>query len=172
MKRRRCKFVLKFLCVDSFLPRAVYGNDFSPFLRKGFARHCSAQTGHSENSFTSLSNPETFTENPLWIKCPHWAHLRASLRQGCRCRCFPFEVNPESGRSGGVHEAGKERDDGGYASEGDSVTLWALRKELSMSRIRGKWKSLSCVWVFATPWPVAHQTPLSMEFSRQEYWSG
>ena len=24
----------------------------------------------------------------------------------------------------------------------------------------------------ATPWIVAHQAPLSMEFSRQEYWSG
>ena len=24
----------------------------------------------------------------------------------------------------------------------------------------------------ATPWTVTHQTPLSMEFSRQEYWSG
>ena len=23
----------------------------------------------------------------------------------------------------------------------------------------------------ATPWTVAHQDPLSMEFSRQEYWS-
>ena len=30
-------------------------------------------------------------------------------------------------------------------------------------------KSLSHV---ATPWTVAHQAPLSMEFSRQEYWSG
>ena len=25
---------------------------------------------------------------------------------------------------------------------------------------------------FATPWTVAHQAPLSMEFPRQEYWSG
>ena len=33
-------------------------------------------------------------------------------------------------------------------------------------------KSLSCVQLFATPWTVAYQTPLSMEFSRQEYWSG
>ena len=33
-------------------------------------------------------------------------------------------------------------------------------------------KSLSCVWLFATPWTLAHQAPLSMEFSRQEYWSG
>ena len=31
---------------------------------------------------------------------------------------------------------------------------------------------LGCVQLFATPWTVAHQTPLSMEFSRQEYWSG
>ena len=33
-------------------------------------------------------------------------------------------------------------------------------------------KSLSCVWLFGTPWTIAHQAPLSMEFSRQEYWSG
>ena len=31
-------------------------------------------------------------------------------------------------------------------------------------------QSLSCVWLFETPWTVAHQAPLSMEFSRQEYW--
>jgi len=33
-------------------------------------------------------------------------------------------------------------------------------------------QSLGCVQPFATPWTVAHQAPLSMEFSRQEYWSG
>ena len=33
-------------------------------------------------------------------------------------------------------------------------------------------KSLSRVRLFATPWTVAHQAPLSMRFSRQEYWSG
>ena len=32
-----------------------------------------------------------------------------------------------------------------------------------------KWKSLSRVWLFATPWTTACQAPLSMEFSRQEY---
>ena len=31
---------------------------------------------------------------------------------------------------------------------------------------------LSCVQLFATPWTVAHQAPLSMAFPRQEYWSG
>ena len=33
-------------------------------------------------------------------------------------------------------------------------------------------KSLSCVRLFVTPWTVACQAPLSMGFSRQEYWSG
>ena len=33
-------------------------------------------------------------------------------------------------------------------------------------------ESLSCVWLLVTPWTVAHQAPLSMGFSRQEYWSG
>ena len=31
---------------------------------------------------------------------------------------------------------------------------------------------LSHVQIFATPWTVARQAPLSMDFSRQEIWSG
>ena len=30
---------------------------------------------------------------------------------------------------------------------------------------------LCCVWLFATPWTIACQAPLSMGFSKQEYWS-
>ena len=33
-------------------------------------------------------------------------------------------------------------------------------------------KLLSHVRLFEIPWTVAYQSPLSMEFSRQEYWSG
>ena len=33
-------------------------------------------------------------------------------------------------------------------------------------------KSFSQVRLFATPWSVACQAPLSVEFSRQEFWSG
>ena len=32
--------------------------------------------------------------------------------------------------------------------------------------------SLHHVQIFATPWAIAFQAPLSVEFSRQEYWSG
>ena len=35
-----------------------------------------------------------------------------------------------------------------------------------------KESKLSRVRLFATPWTVAHHAPLSMGFSRQEYWSG
>ena len=33
-------------------------------------------------------------------------------------------------------------------------------------------QSLSRVHLFVTPWTVAHQAPLSMGLSQQEYWSG
>ena len=66
------------------------------------------------------------------------------------------------------------------SSPGSSVpgTLQARTLEwiaLSFSKA-WKWKVkvklLSCVWLLVTPWTVAHQAPLSMGFSRQEYWSG
>ena len=48
------------------------------------------------------------------------------------------------------------------------------RQEISMVSLWGVCV-LTCfchVWLFATPWTVAHQAPLSMGFSRQECWSG
>ena len=45
--------------------------------------------------------------------------------------------------------------------------LWKFIKEACVHA-----QSLSCVRLFVTPWTTAHQAPLSMEFSRQEYWSG
>ena len=41
---------------------------------------------------------------------------------------------------------------------------------LQCMKVKGK--SLSRVRLFTTPWTSAHQAPLSMGFSRQEYWSG
>ena len=39
-------------------------------------------------------------------------------------------------------------------------------------KVKVKLKSFSRVRLFATPWTVACQAPLSLGFSRQEYWSG
>ena len=43
---------------------------------------------------------------------------------------------------------------------------------MSSQEERKKVKSLSHIWLFATPWTVARQAPLSRGFSKQEYWSG
>ena len=42
-----------------------------------------------------------------------------------------------------------------------SCAFWILRSQMH-----------SRVWLFVTPRTVAHQAPLSMEFSREQYWSG
>ena len=51
-------------------------------------------------------------------------------------------------------------------------TLYHLSHQGSKRKWKVKVKSLSLVRLFATPWTLAYQTPQSMEFSRQEYWSG
>ena len=43
----------------------------------------------------------------------------------------------------------------------------SLEKTLMLGKIEG-----SPVLLFLTPWTVAYQAPPSIEFSRQEYWSG
>ena len=52
----------------------------------------------------------------------------------------------------------------------EKIELWHVTPK------PGVWVSECCVliraWLFATPWTVAHQTPLFMGLSRQEYWSG
>ena len=51
-------------------------------------------------------------------------------------------------------------------------TLERVAISLSKRSYRKKVKSFNCVQLSATPWTVAYQAPPSMEFSRQEYWSG
>ena len=46
---------------------------------------------------------------------------------------------------------------------------WALQQYLLLLPLLSHF---SCVRLFTTPWTAAYQAPLSMGFSRQEYWSG
>ena len=43
---------------------------------------------------------------------------------------------------------------------------------LPKTKVKSQVNSLSHVQLFETPWTVARQAPLSMEFSRQDYWNG
>ena len=55
--------------------------------------------------------------------------------------------------------------------ESCSVLTWVSPVWIWLYHIL-KWNSLSCVQLLGTPWSIASQASLSMEFSRQEYWSG
>ena len=58
-------------------------------------------------------------------------------------------------------------------SPGRSATWEILHHGLfPINRFTPWWKLLSCVQLFETPWTIAGQAPLSMGFSRQEYWGG
>ena len=48
-----------------------------------------------------------------------------------------------------------------------SIVTHSIKTLKMVHTQRWKWKSLSCVWLFATP-----RTIQSVEFSRPEYWSG
>ena len=72
----------------------------------------------------------------------------------------------------GIKIAGRNINNFRYA---DDTTLMAESEEELKSllmKVKVKVKSLSHVQLFATPWTVACQAPLSMGFSRQEYWNG
>ena len=49
---------------------------------------------------------------------------------------------------------------------------WAAISFSNAWKWKVKGKSLSRVWLLVTPWTTAYQAPLSMGFSRREYWSG
>ena len=63
-----------------------------------------------------------------------------------------------------------------FKINGKKGTWSSWMSPFSISFPKHYWKlthiSLSHVRLFETPWSVAHQAPLSMGFSRQEYWSG
>ena len=61
----------------------------------------------------------------------------------------------------------------GEGTEGPAVgRRQDLRTEVLFKGRCATKKSLSHVQLFSTPWTIARQAPLSMGFSRQEYWSG
>ena len=85
------------------------------------------------------------------------AAAAASL-QACPTLCDPIDGSPPGSPVPGILQARTlER----VATSFSNAWKWKV-----------KVKSLSRVWLFETPWTVAHQAPPSMGFSRQEYWSG
>ena len=82
----------------------------------------------------------------------------AKSLQSCLTLCNPIEGSPPGSTVPGILQA--------------RTLEWVAISFSNAWKWKVKVKTLSSVWLLGTPWTAAYQAPLSMEFSRQEYWSG
>ena len=86
------------------------------------------------------------------------AAAAAKLLQLCLTLCDPIDGSPPGSPFPGILQA--------------RILEWVAISFSNAWKWKVKVKSLSRVWLLATSWTAAYQAPLSMGFSRQEYWSG
>ena len=86
------------------------------------------------------------------------AAAAAALLQLCLTLCDPIDGSPPGSPVPGILQA--------------RTLEWVAISFSNAWKRKVKVKSLSHVWLLATPWTAAYQAPLSMGFSRQEYQSG
>ena len=92
------------------------------------------------------------------IKLMAAAAAAAKLLQSCPTLCDPIDGSPTGSPVPGILQA--------------RTLEWVAISFSNACKWKVKVKSLSRVWLLATPWTAAHQAPPSMGFSRQEYGSG
>ena len=86
------------------------------------------------------------------------AATAAKWPQSCLTLCDPTDSSPPGSPVPGILQA--------------RILEWVAISFSSAWKRKVKVKSLSRVRLLATSWTAAYQAPLSMGFSRQEYWSG
>ena len=87
-----------------------------------------------------------------------YAAAAAKSHQLCPTLCDPIDSSPPGSPVPGILQA--------------RILEWIVLSFSSAWKWKVKVKSLSRVRLFATPWTVTYQAPLSVGFPRQEYWSG
>ena len=88
----------------------------------------------------------------------HAAAAAAKSPQSCPTLCDPIDGRPPGSAIPGTLQA--------------RTLEWVAISFSNAWKWKVKVKLPSRVWLSATPWTAAHEAPLSMGFSRQEYWSG
>ena len=85
-------------------------------------------------------------------------HIAAAAKslQSCPTLCDPIDGSPPGSPIPGILQA--------------RTLEWVAISFSNAWKWTVKVKSLSRVWLLATPWTAAYQAPPSMRFSRQEYW--
>ena len=84
------------------------------------------------------------------------AAAAAKSLQSCPTLCDPIDGSPPGSSVPGILQARTQE--------------WVAISFSNAWKWKVKVKSLSRVWLFATPWTAAHQAPPSLGFSRQECW--
>ena len=82
----------------------------------------------------------------------------AKLLQSCPTLCDPRDGSPPGSAVPGILQA--------------RTLEWVAIFFSNGWKWKVKMKSLSLVWLLATPWTAAYQAPPFMGFARQKYWSG
>ena len=93
-----------------------------------------------------------------WGYSPVSPAAAAKSLQSCPTLCDPIDGSPPSPSVPGILQV--------------RTLEWVAISSSNAWKWNVKVKSLSRVQLFATSWTAAYQPPLSMGFSRQEYWSG
>ena len=92
------------------------------------------------------------------FRTPDAAATAAKSLQSCLTLCDPTDGSPPGSPVPGILQA--------------RTLEWVVISFCNVWKWKLKVKSLSRAQLLATPWTAAYQAPLSMGFSRQEYWSG
>ena len=109
-----------------------------------------------KNTYISKSSNK-LKENKL-NKLKFAAAATAKLLQSCPTLHDPIDGSPPGSSVPGILQA--------------RTLVWVAISFSNAWQWKVKVKSLSHVQLLATPWTAAYQVPPSMEYSRQEYWSG
>ena len=121
---------------------------------------CSARILLRVKKMTSKKK-ERFGNSPQNSHSPvlqQYAAAAAKSLQSCPTLCDPKDSSPPGSSVLGILQA--------------RTLEWVAISFSNAWKWKVKVKSLSHVWLFTIPWAAAYQAPLSMGFSRQEYWSG
>ena len=123
-----------------------------------FSPHTYEIPQQSNSNQRLISSPRT-VRGPEKLPCrTDWSAAAAKSLQLCPTLCDPIDSSPPGSPIPGILQT--------------RTLEWVAISFSNAWKWKVKVKSLSRVWLVATPWTAAHQAPLCMGFSRQEYWSG
>ena len=113
----------------------------------------------------SVVRPQLYPEAGFWS--PVYKEVQvvfmfdtatAKSLQSCPTLCDPIDGSPRGSSIPGILQA--------------RTLEWVAISFSNAWKWKVKVKTLSHIQLLATPWTAAYQAPLSIGFSRQEYWSG